>query len=253
MPCNVSKPIDVLLLQRVMNSFLRRQQTLEPLPKPPAVADGVDVAFFTGIGLDVTAALARINGDKELYLWIVRSFVEEQWDAAQKTEEALAAGDGELAVRSIHTVKGIAGTMGAEGLQQLALILENAISRSEPPNSVSALLQGFAAELERLTSALKLHLAADAVPEVEQDATVDKSIVAPVLSALYSLIVHRDGKAERFLDDYQKELSGLPAREIGQIRTHLKKFNYDAAHDALLSFSIQHGITLATDDVRVYR
>jgi putative two-component system response regulator len=39
-------------------------------------------------------------------------------------------------------------------------------------------------------------------------------------------------------------LSGLPDKEIRKVNTLLKKFDYEAAHDAILSLSARHGIVL---------
>ena len=81
------------------------------------------------------------------------------------------------------------------------------------------------------------------------------SVCAPVVAAIMNRLQHyiktRDGRVERYLDDYQKELAGLPDNDLKHIKTHLKSFNFDAAYDSLLLFSERSGITLASDATEI--
>ncbi|MEI6207786.1 MAG: response regulator [Desulfuromonadales bacterium] len=78
--------------------------------------------------------------------------------------------------------------------------------------------------------------------------TIDVTFITPILNRLLVYINSRDARAERYLDDNQKRLAGLPDKNIRQIITLLKIFNFEAAHEALLSLSVRHGITLISDN-----
>jgi signal transduction histidine kinase len=69
-----------------------------------------------------------------------------------------------------------------------------------------------------------------------------------IFNTLQDYIKGSDGKAERYLDDYQRELSGLADNDIRQIKKYLRNFDFVAAHDALLSISARLGIILASDE-----
>jgi len=122
---------------------------------------GNEAAIHDIEGLDVSGALNRLDGDRDLYLWLLRSFVENQTSIATLIEEALSAGDTKLAARHIHTIKGIAGSMGAVALEELSRSLENAIAKGEPIARVSSVLGSFTSELDRLMTQLKSHLPVD--------------------------------------------------------------------------------------------
>ena len=77
--------------------------------------------------------------------------------------------------------------------------------------------------------------------------SIDISAVASIMNRLQWYINTRDGRAERYLDDYHKELAELPDKNIKHIKTHLKNFDFDAAHNSLLSFSEKIGINLTSD------
>jgi len=219
-----------------------------PGERPPTGA--VEEPAIPGIaGLDVSSALSRLAGNRKLYLWVLSTFVEREANAAVAIEEAWSAGDSVLARRLAHTMKGSAGTMGAVELEKRARDLENAINQGEPSADVRLALGGFAEELDRLVTALTDHL--PPAPEDERNSVpgeADPAVASRVLNELQGYIKGRECRAERHLDDHQKELAGLPDKDIGLIRKHLKDYNFSAAHEALLAFAARNGITLGPSE-----
>ena len=153
----ISKPIDARSMLDTVASFLDG-----PEPDMSFHENSNDEPAIPDIkGLDVSAALWRIEGDRTLYLWVLRTFIENQSNTATLIEAAMNANQTELAVRHVHTIKGIAGTMGATALEKLALNLENAILHNDPPETVKPALVCFTAELNRLVADLMIHLPAE--------------------------------------------------------------------------------------------
>ena len=153
----ISKPIDARSMLDTVASFLDG-----PEPDMSFHENSNDEPAIPDIkGLDVSAALWRIEGDRTLYLWVLRTFIENQSNTATLIEAAMNANQTELAVRHVHTIKGIAGTMGATDLEKLALNLENAILHNDPPETVKPALVCFTAELNRLVADLMIHLPAE--------------------------------------------------------------------------------------------
>jgi two-component system, sensor histidine kinase and response regulator len=68
----------------------------------------------------------RVAGNRKLYLKLLRQFVEQQGPAPAQITKALAQGDTSLAERLAHTVKGVAGSLGAAQVQHAAGLLEKA-------------------------------------------------------------------------------------------------------------------------------
>jgi len=141
--------------------------------------------------------------------------------------------------------------MGATNLQELAGLLEKAIVKDKSPDGVKELLlDSFAVELDRLTAALKslLPTAPEAGDEILPPLpdTVDVTAVTQVLNKLLGYIDSMDCKAERYLDDYQHELTGLPENEMRQIKAHLTNFDFPAAGTRLVALSAGIGIKLTT-------
>ena len=178
MDVHIAKPINIRILLQVMNLFINapqkppvpgitphhqepvipsKSQIGENVGTPAQVPDGVEEESLPRhvSGLDFDAALLRLNGKVKMYKWLLRSFVENWASGTAMIEEALNGGDMELAARHAHSIKGSAGTIGADELGARAQALEAAVSSGESLDSVvNRHLPHFAEELNRLIAGL---------------------------------------------------------------------------------------------------
>ncbi len=79
-------------------------------------------------GLDVESALRRLGGNAGLYGKIARQFMTSQEGTAAEYRNTPLAGDRQ---RIAHTLKGLAGSLGADELASMALRLESALASGE--------------------------------------------------------------------------------------------------------------------------
>jgi HPt (histidine-containing phosphotransfer) domain-containing protein len=253
MDAYITKPIDVHTMLRLMRSFLSKQEYGGHLSEILEDSTVNDPSIPDIAGLDIPAALNRLDGNVKLYLWVLRTFVKEESNTAIAIEEALIEGNTKLALRNAHTIKSTAGSMGAEKMEELARTLENSIALDEPPERIREALRRFADEEYRLMTEISSHLpVAQETDSYQLSGTVDLAIVTPILNRLLGYIEGRDGKVERYLDDYQREMGGLSEKDLGQLKTHLKNFDFAAARAALLLLSARSGIILSSDDTGEY-
>ena len=96
--------------------------------------------------LDRAAALARLDGDEELYSEIVGVFIEDTPIQMEKLVEALRVGDRPVVERQAHSIKSASGNIGGERMRDCALQIE----RSARTASVE--------DLERAVGALQNEL-----------------------------------------------------------------------------------------------
>jgi two-component system, sensor histidine kinase and response regulator len=115
----VAKPIRIEDLLGAMNR-LRTKTTITSSASlaPPAVAAADRPR------LDTTAALERVDGDRELFEEIAQLFAGECQTNIKAIQEAVDAGDSALIERLAHTIKGAALSVGAIKLSDAALTLE---------------------------------------------------------------------------------------------------------------------------------
>jgi len=104
-------------------------QPQQPLQQPPAPATPAPPADLPAAGIHSDAALKRMGGLTSIYLMALRSFDGEAVKLVAQIEAARAALDAPAALPPLHTLKGLAGTIGAERLQELARRAEAALKQ----------------------------------------------------------------------------------------------------------------------------
>ena len=165
---HVSKPIDPAALFETVERFVaaRVQGPTVPAeePVPAAVSDGDELPAVPG--LNVADGLGRVAGNTKLYRKLLHRFATTEADAAERIASALAAPDRALAERLAHTVRGVAGNIGAAAVQQAAADLEQAIKGSAP----AADIEGSHASLEECLASL-IHGVRTALEGADGDTT----------------------------------------------------------------------------------
>ena len=105
-------------------------------------------------GLDTAAGLRNVL-KRDLYLHLLAQFARAERDFGQRLAGALAGADGPLALRLTHSLKGVAGTLGATNLAQQAGQLESLLQSTAPTQpEVQEAAQALQAQLCPLLQAL---------------------------------------------------------------------------------------------------
>jgi two-component system sensor histidine kinase/response regulator len=161
---HVAKPIDPALLYETVGHYYqpgpeheantgRTAEAPREDPAAPPVADAISLAAVEG--LDTADGLLRVAGNRTLYLKLLRQFVAQQVAAPAQIAEALNAGNHAAAERLAHTVKGVAGNLGAGPVSTAAGALEHAITSRGDAAEIEVLRQRVAQELEALVGRLR--------------------------------------------------------------------------------------------------
>jgi HPt (histidine-containing phosphotransfer) domain-containing protein len=144
-------------------------------------------------GLDTTDGLSRVAGNRKLYLKLLRQFIEQQGPVPAQIAEALERHDDPLSERLAHTIKGLAGSIGARNLQQVTAKLEKAIVTRMPAAELMPLLREFSGGTEDLVSRLRAALPPEeivprsAAPAMPIDPARSKRSVEEMMSHLINL------------------------------------------------------------------
>jgi two-component system sensor histidine kinase/response regulator len=220
----LAKPIDPDALEAALLRWVR--PAAAPAPTIGTVealasdAQSDDHGIPTDIpGLDVVAGLKRVRGKKPLFLELLGKFVTGQADAVDRIQAALAADDKDSAERIAHTVKGIAGNLGAAGLQQAAAAVEAAIRAGTPPD-----LDAMAAPLDSLVAALRVRL-----PPPPPPPPAACGDAGEVLTRLKSLLADNDPEAEELVNDNLTLLRGALPGIADQVAALVGNFDFDKA------------------------
>ncbi len=122
---HVGKPIDVADLITTIQHWTRAMPSAGDIAEKTA-ADKASLPC-----LDIQAALVLLGGDEALYFMALGMFADEYSKIMSRLQDAIREGKREEAFREAHTLKGVAGSMGAKAMQMHALSLETAIKQGE--------------------------------------------------------------------------------------------------------------------------
>jgi len=180
-------------------------------------------------GLDTESGLARCGGNLVVYRKILRKFCETQADSPRRIREALAAGDRTTAEREAHTLKGVAGNIGADSVQVAATALEVCIKQDTDPNrALAALDRPLGALIETLSS-----------EKISQEPANDRgplppSDLIPLLDRLQVLLEENDAEAGDLVAQIESSVTDdqLGSR-IQAISGYIDDFEFDDAQQLL--------------------
>jgi two-component system sensor histidine kinase/response regulator len=215
---HIAKPIDPASLYHTVERFYAPVERAADQAQPSNRATTQDPAPGDSAGLpvvanlDTTTGLARVGGNRKLYLKLLREFVEQQGPAVEQIGEALARGDHALAERLAHTLKGLAGSIGAERVQAAAGVLEQAIRSSASGNDVADARQQVLVVMQPLVAGLREALVPAAAAVPAQEAAVASATAAESKKAateLLALLAETDPTASDCLAANQPALRPL--------------------------------------------
>jgi two-component system sensor histidine kinase/response regulator len=160
---HVSKPIDPAALFETVERFAaaRVRGPAVPAAKPaPAAVSDRDV-LPAAPGLDVAGGLGRVAGNTKLYRQLLRRFAATQAETFGRMRSALAEGRRPDAERHAHTLKGVAGSLGAHQLEREAGEVEAALRRGVVFPDLAAVIEPAERTLDALVAALDVALPPD--------------------------------------------------------------------------------------------
>jgi len=173
----LTKPIDAETMYNVITKWIRlggnlrntATDTAKLLLQNPAAASLEETsvtAVQTIPGLDMAAALERVNGKRNILLHMLELFVRDYKGFDVRVSEALSSGNYTYARRMAHTLKGVAGNLSAAGLTEKADHLERVLKVASGPideQAAAAAVSEIGEELARLLTVLDDNLF-DSIP-----------------------------------------------------------------------------------------
>jgi PAS domain S-box-containing protein len=234
---HIAKPIDPALLFDTLSKVACSAQG--------AVAAGTSATAETAVaapdlpqvdGLDSADGLRRVGGNNKLYAKLLRQFASQQADAVGQIRAALAVRDTESATRLAHTLKGVAGSLGAGPVLTAAAAVEKLLRDGCPAD---AALEQLAGVLDPLLARLRAALALGATATAAAPA-VPPAQTRAVAVQLAKLFAEFDTNAVTFTEENQASLRpAFDAITWEQFLRHTQGFAFTDAQ-ALLDQALAH-------------
>jgi CheY-like chemotaxis protein/predicted Ser/Thr protein kinase len=216
---------------------------------PTNAADGLLDGVSAISALDVQQGLRRVLGKQALYLELLGKFARTQDRVPAQIRSALQAGDAELARRLAHTLRGVAGNLGASALQAQAAEVETRIASGAAPHELDVALEQLARLLDPLVAALAIAL--PAVPAASADPAAgavassaapthhDSAAVAAIGERLRHFLEQDDGEAAGYFAEHRAALVSVIGPACDAVADAIDGYEFDAAA-RLLGAALAH-------------
>jgi two-component system, sensor histidine kinase and response regulator len=182
-------------------------------------------------GLNVGQGLLRTTDNPVFYVSMLRKFVLAQQASATGIRAALEAGDVALAERMAHTLKGVAGNLGADAVQACAGNLESALRHGATADDTNTALHKTTLALDALITALKAApglLVQEAVLQPEHLGAEDRATAQRLLVSIKTRLQEDDPEAQVLWETHAALLTATCANAIG-IGAAINHFDYEKA------------------------
>jgi two-component system, sensor histidine kinase and response regulator len=182
---HVGKPFDLNHLVRTLLRHAGRTDAGAGAHRAPPLPEVVGMAAAAA-GVELQAALQRLGGNREVYQRMLRTFVKDMGAMPAQLQARLAEGEFVPASHLLHTLKGLAATLGASALAAEAAQGETRLAggatAAEAADSVARACRALTEAEPGLVVLLQALQAADAAPA----ATASAPAAAPDLDGLHA-------------------------------------------------------------------
>jgi len=162
---HLAKPIEPDHLFEMLKLWIPPKNNIED--SVPSIATN-DNDFFpepelkiSVSGLDVELGLKRVLGKKKSYLNILKKFISGQKSTIEELNQAISDSDYNSAERLVHTLKGVAGNIGAMEIRNSAIILETALHEHPSKDTLNPLIINLNSQLKKMIESLEVYFLTD--------------------------------------------------------------------------------------------
>jgi two-component system, sensor histidine kinase and response regulator len=227
---HIGKPINVKEMFTIMAKWIVPS---EPLVESIVPGDDIQVPLEDQYlpelpGVDTEKGLATTQQNYKLYRKLLMKFRSNQLNFEENFRKAQTDNDSEAATRCAHTLKGVAGNIGATGIQDSAQKLERACQENRPVEEIESLL------LKVNSALLPVMAGLNAMDETDDDVigsvAFDLSIVKSLVSKLKELLEEDDTDAADIVEELKKHVKGTKVESVlDQVEESISQYDFEGA------------------------
>jgi HPt (histidine-containing phosphotransfer) domain-containing protein len=249
---HVAKPIDTKELFSTLAKWIEPGVgKMQVYPAKEVLKDEAareDDPFPELQGISVSDGLKHVGGNKILYRKLLIQFFDTNRESVNEIKEALKIKDQTLAVRLAHTVKGVAATLGAGALAQVAGELEKEL-KSEETGELSRILEQFESHLNQVMQSIeksKTDIKDETVSgESSGQDYIDNTVVGPIIRDLFNLMESDLVEASNRLNDLAGHLAdSIFDEQFKMLENQMDIFDIPAALDTLKAIANELNLSL---------
>lgn len=227
---HISKPINVAEMFYTMAKWITptnpaSQNTARPLQTHTQPAQQLHQI----VGIDSAAGLAITQGNENLYRRLLIKFLNSEQDFILKFQQAQASQDAVAATRMAHTLKGVAGNIGAHTIQKAAQALELACDDRLDMKQIEKSLREVEASLVPVLKSLQQFQSALELTPTDTEKAHPETL-RPWYEKLLKLLMEDDADAVDTLDKILSLQNGhVQTGQLKQLEQLMAQYDYDAS------------------------
>ena len=231
---HLTKPIDPQLLYETLRQW---KKSRGPVTTPAFVPHESAVAAQTGwpygfiAGIDLKDGLRRVGHNSMLYKRLLLQFAENYAEATEELRSACRNSDRTLTNRLAHSIKGVAGNLGAVALHDVAAAIENVMrhpNQEQSPDMQTLLVQFDEKLREVLGGISKIREQQEILTPMETAKSIRP--IAEYREKLRALMETADSEAIEYFDSVRNSfLAAYDQVQIAEMEKEIHRFNFDRA------------------------
>jgi HPt (histidine-containing phosphotransfer) domain-containing protein len=222
---HIPKPIDIVVLQNTLAHWLEAPAA----PEPAAVIAAAEPAAI----LDLAAALGRLGQNRALYGRLARRFSDTQDATMARLRSLLTSGDHQGAILLAHTLRGLAGNLGANRLAMQAGELEALLKQANAvPPGLDDRLDEMASCLDQVLAAIAPHASPAPSPTAVPSAPPEdlRGALDRLLDQVDDCDAAAIGEFDKLATSLRQHADGEQVDELGRL---IANYDFEAATASL--------------------
>ncbi|MEO5370485.1 MAG: response regulator [Magnetococcus sp. DMHC-1] len=259
MNAHIAKPIHPGQLYSVIAQWIRpaTPATLPPNTSFPAtlpmvvpdISQDESSAELPDVpGVDLSAGLERMGHNLPVYLRLLIRFRDDYANTGSRLQSALEQGDSAAVRQLAHTLKGVAGNIGANDLHQAATDLEAAFKQNDIQKQIRArehFDQTMATLLQALAVVQPVSEPLTKAPPETSRATVDPTRILTLLTELATLLLRNSFETSTVRNSLRQYLQETPASPLFlELEKHLSRYDFEGAMQKLDQIALILNVSL---------
>jgi polar amino acid transport system substrate-binding protein len=238
---HVPKPIDPRHLYNTLSRWLKPATEQPPL-QPAVRSDDSDIVFPDNLhGIDLHWGLERVGGNRRLYRNLLNEFVANHSQDREKLELNLQRAEIDHARRTLHTLEGVTGNIGAHALQEASKNLHYAL-KSDQISPQGGLPDAFCQAFDELFNGLRSYLGALPPPHpsplAATAATPTDSEINKLITTLDNMLAEGNPDAKGLFQTLDKMLEQQDISELtSRLAQQIRDYDFDLAKETLAALS----------------
>ncbi|MBF0280820.1 MAG: response regulator [SAR324 cluster bacterium] len=234
---HVAKPIELKQLYSALLEWIEPGE--RELPEAVIVNGAQEssiennMEFPTNLpGIDTKTGLERVARNDKLYRKLLKKFSQNQANSTEEIKKALKNKDIELAIRLAHTIKGVAGNIGAMDLHVAARDLESGIQQ-DGADVAKILLESVQVHMDQVLASIaemKNESGESAAKSDDSSPLIDRSKIKSIINELAQLLEDDDTGATSVFESFKRYLKGAEVEtELSELERLIGEYDYEEA------------------------